>query len=289
MNWKAFITAAWHDFRALPYGAFASQLALKFILAFFPAVLIFLTLVGAWIDSDMIVSEFVTVFADVVPPTVLEFLTDSLRTVLPDANFSISSLAFVLLVYTLTSLIRDLIRTLNVVFGTKETRKFWELVILSLLTIFIGTLLFTLVLQTLFLTDELVELLKKFEILNFETFELWWRWPLVALILFVVVWSSYVFLPNLDKRFYKKNIPGALFFALSWFALSFLFNNFLSSIVEYNSTYGVLGTIIFVLFYLELNAYLYIVGGVLNARYINETYKDNMFSKFFTWFKSIIG
>lgn len=274
MKLKKFFKSSTTHFLDLPTGAFSAQLALRFLLAFFPAVLVTVTVLGYWLDVRQVIPQIATSLYDVLPTAALELLIDNVQAVLQDSSLTIFSVGFLALVYSVSSLIKDLFGILNQIYETEKKRSFWKQIVLALLLIVGGLLIGAMILQGLFFTESLLQFVSSVTG-NVYTFNwLIWRWPLMAGVIFLFVYFSYVFIPFLPKHYWRWNLPGAVLFTIGWFAMSLLFNFYVSNFADYNQTYGVLGAIILLLFYLQLVSNLYIIGAVINSRVIHQEEKS---------------
>lgn len=257
-------------------NAHSAQLTLRILSALFPALLVLLTLLGYWLQPDQVVSDMVKLFSDIVPTEILDLISENIKNILSSRSFAVFSIGFALLVYTVSGLFRDLMHILNTVNGVKEGRSFIRKLLLSLLFLIVGVILTLLIVQLLFITADLV-------IFLYSTFGLeprglsllFWRWPLILIVMFLFTYMSYVFIPDQPNHYWKWKIPGAVVFALVWLVTSLIFNWYVSSYADYNNTYGVLGTVILLLIYLQINTRLYLLGALLNA----ELMKRRLFFK----------
>lgn len=88
---------------------------------------------------------------------------------------------------------------------------------------------------------------------------------LVMVFFFILI---YRFLPNHRNRMYKgkliKQLPGALFTAVGWMLLSFVFSIYVDIFKGFTNMYGSLATIILLMLWLYFIMYVLLLGGELN-------------------------
>lgn len=266
--------------KTLSFRAYSAQLTLSFLLALFPAILVLVTVLGFWLDADVVAQQAFGALALVVPTEVLELVKTNIYEALSQRSVAVFSLGFLILIYAIESLVRQLMQVLNAVYEVKEKRSLGERIVLSLLIV-AGGLVFSLaIIQLLFVTDGAVALWEAFTGREATLFTAsLWRWPLVIGIVWLFVYVSYCFVPNLKKHYWKYQVPGAVFFTLFWLLMSLIFQWYVGNLANYNGTYGLLGVIILTLFYLQLNSYLYIMGGVLNSRIIKAKTRKSIWQK----------
>jgi len=70
-------------------------------------------------------------------------------------------------------------------------------------------------------------------------------------------------------------IPGALFFAAVWVALTFGFGFYVSHFKSYGATYGSLATIVIFLTWMYLASYAFLLGAELNSELEHQTERDS--------------
>lgn len=70
--------------------------------------------------------------------------------------------------------------------------------------------------------------------------------------------------PDRKGRKYVWLTPGSIFAALIWLVATIAFQFYVTSFGNYNATYGALGTIVVVLTWMWLSAYVLLLGGELN-------------------------
>lgn len=99
----------------------------------------------------------------------------------------------------------------------------------------------------------------------FVTAWTWFRLPVIVLILMLVAALVYYVAPNLDQPF-RIITPGATIAVLIWLLASVGFSAYVSNIANYNATYGSLGGLVILLFYLYISAAVLLLGAEINAK-----------------------
>jgi membrane protein len=67
---------------------------------------------------------------------------------------------------------------------------------------------------------------------------------------------------------------GATLATVLWIAASILFSIYVSNFGSYNETYGALGAVVVLLFWLWISAFIVLVGAELNAEMEHQTERD---------------
>jgi len=99
------------------------------------------------------------------------------------------------------------------------------------------------------------------------------RWPITALLLLTGIDLIYWVAPNVQLPF-KWITPGALMFVTGWLIATFLFGLYVKNLGSYGATYGTLGSIVVLLIWFYLTAFILLLGVELNAVLVQEEPPD---------------
>ena len=246
----------------------AAQVAFYFSFSIFPLLLFLVTLFGLILDTtENYQLQLFDYLRQIMPRAAFELVRN---TIVETAEFSSTGkLTFGLLVavWSASAAIDSLRVALNHVYSLRETRYYWTTKSLSLvLTLAIGTLLFTALAIIFYGTSLITYLFAYFSISIQSDFLLWFLKILIAFvvikILFAVIFNL---LPN-HKRFrWDWTTSGANVGIILWLLLSFGFRLYLQFFDMYARTYGSLGAMIVLMLWLYLTALVILVGGAINA------------------------
>ncbi len=75
----------------------------------------------------------------------------------------------------------------------------------------------------------------------------------------------YRYAPDREAPHWHHQLPGAVFFGVTWMLLTVLFGIYVANFGSYNATYGSLGAVVVLLTWLYLTAYVLLIGAELNA------------------------
>ena len=87
--------------------------------------------------------------------------------------------------------------------------------------------------------------------------------------------TLYRFAPSREDAKWKWITPGSIFTATTWLLLTVGFGFYVTSITDYEATYGSLGAMIALLTWLYLSAYVFLIGAELNSEIEHQTVKDS--------------
>ena len=86
--------------------------------------------------------------------------------------------------------------------------------------------------------------------------------------------TLYRYGPDRKRAKWKWITPGTAFAAVTWLVLTFGFGVYVSKFGNYNKTYGSLATVVILVTWLYLSAYVFLFGAELNSELEHQTEKD---------------
>lgn len=96
------------------------------------------------------------------------------------------------------------------------------------------------------------------------------KWPVGISFIFIIVKIIYTIAP--DKKIKSKYVnKGAIFTTIGWFIITFIYGYYATNLANYDLFYGSLSSIIVLMFWLYLIAYILMIGIAINV----TTYKDD--------------
>jgi membrane protein len=243
----------------------AQQIAFSSLLAFFPAMILLvglLGLIGAYED----LKEFLGVVA---PGAVIEAIDTAQESAAGQdtaASFAVVFGAFGA-VWAASGAMNAVIKAVNAAYNRIETRPFWKVrltaIVLVLASGFATAGLFLLIV----FGGPIGEAITSRAHLG-GAFELAWailRWPIAFATILLFFALVYYAGPNFEQRNWKWITPGSLVGGLLWLALSGLFALYTSFSDSYDKTYGSLAGGIILLLWLNYSAFALLFGAELNA------------------------
>lgn len=252
-------------------GAYAAQSAFFFMLSLIPIILLLMTMVQY---TPVTKDDVMFAIDQVVPSTVNPFLMSVVNEVY---NQSTAMIPLTLLV-ALWSAGRGVLAItsgLNCIYESKETRNYFYLrlrssvyTVLFILAIISCLLLAVFGNKISFFVEMYVPVLVKA-----VEFLIRIRTALIVGLMVIFCMLIYQFLPDIKiKTKWKHQMPGAVFGALGWQAVSLVFSVYLDIFEGFSTMYGSLTTIVLVMLWLYFCMYTILLGGVINIL----MYKDNL-------------
>ncbi len=244
----------------------AAGIAFLVLVASVPGLVALVSVYGIVADPGDIEAQ-VEDLGSAVPEEVKDLLVAQLADVTSTSN---SGLTIGLVVGLLLALVsssgamRNLINTLNVAEGVKESRRFVRLRLVALmftagaLAVFAGAIYVIAILPAAVAGTDMGDTGRW--LIGFA------RFPLMALVFGVGLTMLYRYGPDRSPgRSFDRFVPGAAVATVGWVCASAMFSLYTANFGRYNETYGTLGAIVVVLLWLQLSAFLVIAGAELNA------------------------
>jgi len=264
-EWVAIFKRTLKKFLADDCMGYAQQIAFSSLLAFFPAVILLiglLGLIGAYDDLQ----EFL---GAVAPGAVLEAVETAQTSA--SGQEAASSIAVVFgafgAVWAASGAMNSVIKAVNAAYDRIETRPFWKVRITSIVLVLASGFAFASMFVLIVFGGPVGEAIADQARLG-GAFELVWailRWPIAFAGILLFFGLVYYAGPNVDQRAWKWVTPGSLVGAVAWLVLSGLFAVYTSFSSSYDKTYGSLAGGIILLLWLNYSAFALLFGAELNS------------------------
>lgn len=249
----------------------ASEMGFMLCIGIFPFIL-FLTAIFGFIGKNSFMGPIFIFMHNIMPTDVINLI----NTVLDEVFFFkrsglIAILGFCITLFLSTNTIAIVAKGLNRAYKVKETRNFFYSRLLSLIMVFVNTLV-------LFLSITLIvfgKVIIKFFVAYLGMTEhlanimLFVRWPIAFLTLFLMAYLSYYILPDLsgNERLRRHSaLPGSIFFCISWLLGSWLFSVYINNLHTYNFVYGTIAGFAVMMMWLYYTSILILIGGEINSQ-----------------------
>lgn len=252
-------------------GAYAAQTAYFFMICMIPIILLLLTLVQY---TPVTKADVMTAVIQVFPSSVESLMTSIVNQVY-NQSLGIIPVTVIVALWSAGKGVLAMSTGLNCVYKCRETRNYVFLRLRATLytVMFILVIILLLVLSVfgnslnIFIEEHVPILAKAADwLIQARVFI-----APVTLVLFTLL--IYKFLPNRKDRWVKQ-FPGAVFAAVGWMVVSWVFSVYVDIFEGFSSMYGSLTTIVLIMLWLYFCMYSILIGGV-----INEVLYDKLFTK----------
>ena len=252
----------------------AAGVAFYAMLALFPAIIALVTIYGMVADPAEVESQ-VGEFAKSLPSGADQLITQQLENVVNAGQQALSiglALSLLAVLWSVSSGVQGLVKSLNLIYDERETRGFVKLRGLSLLLTLgaIVVVVVALVLITVFpgVIDDL-GLGQAGELAASIV-----RWVVLALLVLVALAVVYRFAPDRTNPRWRWLSWGAVVALVLWLLGSVGFSFYVDNFGKYNQTYGALAAVIILLLWLYLSAFAVLLGAEFNAETERQTARD---------------
>lgn len=242
-------------------GAYAAQSAYFFMLCMIPILLLLLTLVQF---TPVTKADVMTAVMQVFPSSVDSLIVSIVNQVY-NQSMGIIPVTAVVALWSAGKGVLAMSNGLNCIYSCEETRNYVFLRIRATVytVLFIVVILLLLVMSVfgntlnIFITTH-VRFLKPVSDWMIQR-----RAVIVPVVLMGFSLLIYKFLPN-RRDTLRRQIPGAVFAALAWMAISWVFSVYVDVFQGFSDMYGSLTTIVLIMLWLYFCMYSILLGGVLN-------------------------
>ena len=244
-------------------GAYAAQSAYFFMLCMIPIILLLLTLVQY---TPVTKADVMTAVMQVFPSSVDSMMATVVNQVY-NQSMGIIPVTIIVALWSAGKGVLAMTTGLNCVYHCKETRNYVILRLSSTLytLMFLLVILFLLVLSVFgnSLNIFISEHIPIFAEIADRVIEL--RTILTPIVMVAFSLLIYKFLPNRRDSLLRQ-LPGAVFAAIGWMAISWVFSVYVDVFTGFSSMYGSLTTIVLIMLWMYFCMYCILLGGELNMR-----------------------
>jgi membrane protein len=263
-EWWSALRRTFKQFLADDGMGLAQQVAFSSLLAFIPAVVLLVGLLGLFNAYD----DLQRLLKPVAPGSVIQTIDVAQQSAQGNGGSVIAVVVgTVLAVWAASGATNAIVKAVNRAYGRQETRPFWMVRIIAIVLVLLTGATTAGIFILIVFGGPLGEAIANRADLGSQFTLLWdlLRWPIafVAILLFFAF--VYYLAPDLRPRNWKWVSPGSLVGAVMWLALSGLFALYTSFSGSYNRTYGSLAGAIILLLWLQYSAVALLFGAELNA------------------------
>lgn len=254
----------------------AAAFSYNFFLALFPAIIFFFTIIP-YIPIEGFQDNLLGMMQNFIPKKAYDAVEETLFDIVKRPRGGLLSLGFVLAMYFATNGIHSLIEAFNQTRHTLETRSWIKQRLISIVLVFILSMLLIIAIVLITLGPVALDFLIKHNMLrvSFGYYLLIAvKWLVSLALLFFAFSFLYYLAPAAESRFRFISAGSTLSTVLTVLA-SIGFNYYVNSISQYNTLYGSIGTLIIVMIWIFFNAMIVLIGFELNVSIRNAKRKYN--------------
>lgn len=268
VGWKKFFVRLYEKADETDVFGNAAQVAFYFSFAFFPLLLVLLTLFGMILGSvEGFQRDLYRYLADIMPPAAFELVRATLAEVISDSTGSKLTIGLIVTLWSASAGIDSLRSSLNEVYEVDEGRAWWNVKLHALVV----TLLFILLIGVALVavTAGIRAMHSLVWLVGFDIETPWIlvliQWVCLLIVMLGALAVVYNWLPDFKRFRWVWISPGSVTAVVLWLISTVGFKLYLSFFNTYNKTYGSLGAVIILLLWLYLSALAVLVGGAINS------------------------
>lgn len=251
----------------------AAGVAFFAFLAIVPAMASVIAIYG-FVADPATVSQHLDTLRRVVPAEAMPLLQEQLERITqnnPAAGWG-AIIGLALTLFASLKGTKALMEGLNIAYDEREKRGFVKLHLVAFVLTF-GAILGVAALVGLIAV--LPAVLSYMRLSGFaETLLGVLRWPLMAALFMFGLAALYRYGPSRDEPKWRWVTPGAALAAIIWLIGSALFSLYATNFGNFDKTYGSLGAVVAFLLWLQLSAFVVLLGAELNCEQERQTARD---------------
>ena len=275
-GWKEIVGRTWRQTWIDNVGLVAAGVAFYGFLAIVPLLGLIVLIYGLVAEPQTVVSNMHTL-TDILPDNVARFIGEQLIAAVEAAKETkglgiLVALAFAF--YGGSNGAGAIITALNIAYQEKEKRTLTRFYLVALVMTLAAVVFAVLALTA---TAAIAYLEEYFPKASGFTVAASKAIAYVALLLIAagIAATLYRYAPSRENARWEWITPGSMFTAITWMLLTLAFGYYVTSVADYNATYGSLGAVIALLTWMYLSAYVFVIGAELNSEIEHQTAKDS--------------
>jgi membrane protein len=248
----------------------SAALAFYFILALVPMIFFLTAILGFFAKSHDLQSDLLRYTSQLMPGDTYRLIRKSLQEITQYSSGFKLALGLMLALWSGSGGISSIMDALNRCYGINELRPWWKRRLAAVgLTIAISALTIVALLIILY-GGNIVDFIGSYVGLSAAAVMIWHfaQWPIAFLFVVTSFALLYYWGPD-SKQTWQWITPGSLVGVLVWIGVSMLFRVYLHYFNTYSKTYGALGAVIVLLFWLYISGFAILLGGEINSEIKN--------------------
>lgn len=256
---------AMRHFIAEDGSAFASNIALSGLMAFFPFVIFATTLAGI-VGAKFYTEESLDYILEMLPAALVQPIGNELHNVLTTQHGGLLTISAMAAAFFASNGVEALRTALNRAYRVRDQRSMLFCRVQSLFFVIVGTVSFLVISLLLVLAPLALALwqMEFGELADYLRTIRFWRYFVSIIVLLAGLFITHKWLPA-GRRGIADILPGLIFTFVTWFLASIAFAQYLASFANYVSTYAGLASVVVAMVFLYMLSAIFIIGGEINA------------------------
>ncbi|HZB48094.1 MAG TPA: YihY/virulence factor BrkB family protein [Mycobacteriales bacterium] len=269
-SWFGVAKRAFTEFKADNVTDWAAALTYYAVLSIFPALTVFVALLGLLGQGTETVDKLLGILEDIgVPEGVRTTLQPAIENVVAQQGGAGALVGLGLLgsLWTASGYVGAFIRASNAIYEVEEGRKFYILRPLQIVVTIAGVLLLTAITLALISSGSVAQAIGSAIGLSDTVVTVWniAKWPIIIIIVSLMIGALYNIAPNVKQPKFKWFTLGGFLALVLWVIASAAFGFYVGNFGSYNKTYGTLGAVIGFLVWMWITNNVLLFGAEVNA------------------------
>lgn len=248
----------------------AAALAYYFVFALFPMIFFLMAMLGFFAQSHSLQSSLLNYTARFMPGEASSLVQKTLQEIANNSSGLKLVLGLALALWSGSGGVISIMDALNGCYHVRDIRPWWKRRLVSIaLTVAISALTI-LALTIVLYGSEIAGFVGAHTGLSTAMVTLWRivQWPVALFFVMMSFALLYYWGPDAEQQ-WQWITPGSLVGVLVWIGVSMLFRTYLHFFNSYGKTYGSLGAVIVLLFWLYISGLAILLGGEINSEIEN--------------------
>jgi len=253
----------------------AAAISYNFFMALFPGILVVFTLIP-YIPIDDFQERLMRIIEKALPDATDDSVIEVINSIINIPHSEALSIGFLLAVFFSTNGFKSIIIAFNSSILVKEDRSFLSLQWVSLVMSVVFIITTVIAIITIIISEFLLAFLIKYSFMKEGALYyllLAGNWIVFILMILFMVAYLYYLAPKIRLKF-KLISPGSIVATVVIILFMIIFNLYLDNFNKYNVLYGSIGTLLIVLLWIYVNAFILLLGFEINASIDEATRKD---------------
>ena len=248
----------------------SAALAYYFVSALFPMIFFLMAVLGLFARSHDLQSGLLGYAARFMPGDAYSLVQKTLREVANNSSGLKLLLGLALGLWAGSGGAVSIMDALNRCYHVKDSRPWWKQRLVAIaLTVAISALT-VVALAIVLYGSEIAGFVGAHTGLSAATVTIWRiaQWPIALFFVVMIFALLYYWGPDVEQE-WQWITPGSLVGVVGWIGISMLFRLYLHFFNSYSKTYGSLGAVIVLLFWLYISGLAILLGGEINSEIEN--------------------
>ena len=274
LGWKDLLWRVWQQAGEDRITLIAAGTTFYLLLALFPTLAAFVSIYG-FVADPKTVADHVAFLGGLMPGGGIDIIRSQLES-LANQDRDALSIGFLVAVlgafWSANSGVKTLFEALNIAYEEREKRSFIKLNLIAFTFTFGAVIIGIFMIVAVGVVPAVLGVL---HIDHFsETIIAVLRWPLLLIAVAVGISILYRYGPSREPAKWRWISWGSGLATVVWMVASAGFSFYLQNFADYNATYGSLGAVVGLMFWIWISVLILIVGAELNAEMEHQTAVD---------------